>query len=135
MVPLRRELSVLAVRGRDGTTACYPLVQNTHREGILRVSLPPPRTAETSSRSPSHMPRASWTRSGHVGVLALELFVDDRAEGPQLLLANEIAPRVHNSRHLTIEGSETSQFATICGRSWAGRSAQRRPGAGARWSA
>ena len=107
MVPLRRELSVLAVRGRDGATACYPLVENVHREGILRVSRSPADDAgELQSLAESYAGRI-LDALGYVGMLALEMFVDDR-DGR--LLANEIAPRVHNSGHLTIEGSETSQF-------------------------
>jgi 5-(carboxyamino)imidazole ribonucleotide synthase len=110
MVPLRRELSILAVRGQDGTTACYPLVQNTHRDGILRVSLSPAEdVADLQPLAEAYAGRI-LDALGYVGVLALEMFVDDRVEGPQFLLANEIAPRVHNSGHLTIEGSETSQF-------------------------
>jgi 5-(carboxyamino)imidazole ribonucleotide synthase len=107
MIPLRRELSVLAARGRDGTTACYPLVENRHREGILRVSLAP--AAESDQLQPlaeGYVGRI-LDALGYVGLLALELFVDDR-DGR--LLANEIAPRVHNSGHWTIEGAETSQF-------------------------
>ena len=106
-VPLRRELSILAVRGRDGETACYPLVENTHRDGILHTSLAP--AADTRDAQPladAYVGRI-LDRLGYVGLLALELFVDDR-DGR--LLANEIAPRVHNSGHWTIEGAETSQF-------------------------
>jgi 5-(carboxyamino)imidazole ribonucleotide synthase len=110
MVPLRRELSVLAVRGRNDATAFYPLVQNTHREGILRVSLAPAEDVAALQPLAESYAARILDALGYVGVLALELFVDERAEGPQLLLANEIAPRVHNSGHLTIEGSETSQF-------------------------
>jgi 5-(carboxyamino)imidazole ribonucleotide synthase len=110
MIPLKRELSVLAARGRDGTTACYPLVENRHREGILRVSVSPaaglgelqPQAEAYAARILDHL--------DYVGLLALELFVDGRANHDDGLLANEIAPRVHNSGHLTIEGSETSQF-------------------------
>jgi len=98
-----RELSLLAVRGRSGETAFYPLVENVHEDGILR-----------SSRAPApDAPQAEAERYatrllddlGYVGVLALELFdVGGR------LLANELAPRVHNSGHWTIEGAATSQF-------------------------
>jgi 5-(carboxyamino)imidazole ribonucleotide synthase len=110
MIPLRRELSVLAVRGRDGSMTCYPLVENSHREGILRVSVAP---ASGTSEAGALQAQAEQYAArildhlGYVGLLALEMFVDDR-DG--CLLANEIAPRVHNSGHLTIEGSETSQF-------------------------
>src|SRR4029079_7260532 len=98
--PLRRELSVLAVRGRDGSTACYPLVENSHREGILRVSVAPvPDTGEIGELQAQAEQYACriLDHLGYVGLLALEMFVDDR-DGR--LLANEIAPRVHNSGHL-----------------------------------
>ena len=82
-VPFRRELSVLAVRSRNGETAFYPLVENHHRSGILRLSLAPAPSLE----------------------LPIEFFEHDGR-----LLANEMAPRVHNSGHWTIEGAVTSQF-------------------------
>ena len=106
-IALRRELSILAVRGRDGTTACYPLVQNSHREGILRVSLAPAEDVTELQPLADEYARRLLDALEYVGLLALELFVDDR-DGA--LLANEIAPRVHNSGHWTIEGAETSQF-------------------------
>jgi 5-(carboxyamino)imidazole ribonucleotide synthase len=107
-VPLRRELSVIAVRARDGETAIYPLVQNVHREGILRTSIAPaPDTVGDIQATAELYATRILTELEYVGVLALELFVDDR-DGR--VLANEIAPRVHNSGHWTIEGAETSQF-------------------------
>ena len=105
-VPFDRELSILAVRGREGATACYPLVENLHAAGILRRSLAPAPGVSPAlqARAESHARRV-LDALGYVGVLAIELFqVGDR------LLANEIAPRVHNSGHWTIEGAETSQF-------------------------
>jgi 5-(carboxyamino)imidazole ribonucleotide synthase len=106
-IRLRRELSILAVRGQDGTTACYPLVQNTHRDGILRVSVAPAADiASLQATADAYVGRILESLE-YVGLLALEMFVDD-ADGT--LLANEIAPRVHNSGHWTIEGAETSQF-------------------------
>lgn len=114
-VPFDRELSVLAVRGRDGETRCWPLVENHHRDGILRVSLAPAPgfTAGLQATAEAHA-FAVLDRLDYVGVLAIELFqVGDR------LLGNEMAPRVHNSGHWTIEGSMTSQFENhlraICG--------------------
>ncbi len=101
-----RELSVLAVRGRDGATACYPLVENLHRGGILRRSLAPAEGIPPAlqARAEDHAGRVLETLD-YVGMLAIELFqVGDR------LLANEMAPRVHNSGHWTIEGAATSQF-------------------------
>ena len=101
-----RELSILAVRGQDGATACYPLVENLHAGGILRRSLAPAAGVSPAlqARAEEHARRVLETLD-YVGVLAIELFqVGDR------LLANEMAPRVHNSGHWTIEGAETSQF-------------------------
>ena len=107
-IPLRRELSVLAVRARDGETVVYPLVQNVHVDGILRTSVAPaPDTAGELQATAEEYAGRILTALEYVGVLALELFVDDR-DGR--LLANEIAPRVHNSGHWTMEGAETSQF-------------------------
>jgi 5-(carboxyamino)imidazole ribonucleotide synthase len=101
-----RELSILAVRGRDGATVSYPIVENLHAGGILRRSLAPaPRVSPALQALAEAHARRVLDSLGYVGVLAIELFqVGDR------LLANEIAPRVHNSGHWTIEGAETSQF-------------------------
>jgi 5-(carboxyamino)imidazole ribonucleotide synthase len=106
-VPFTRELSILAVRGRAGATACYPLVENTHRDGILRRSLAPAPglTPALQARAEGYATRV-LDALGYVGVLAIELF-----QVGDTLLANEMAPRVHNSGHWTIEGAETSQFA------------------------
>jgi 5-(carboxyamino)imidazole ribonucleotide synthase len=101
-----RELSILAVGGADGDHAFYPLVENQHRDGILRRSLAP---AADVSDGLQHEAESIATRIldafGYVGLLAVELF---QVGGD--LLANEMAPRVHNSGHWTIEGAETSQF-------------------------
>ncbi|CAN5731609.1 5-(carboxyamino)imidazole ribonucleotide synthase [soil metagenome] len=107
MADFDRELSVLAVRSTTGETAVYPVVENAHRDGILRVSRPPaPVLApELQSAAESHA-RSIMEELDYVGVLAIELFqLGDR------LLGNEMAPRVHNSGHWTIEGAVTSQFA------------------------
>lgn len=105
-VGFERELSVVAVRGRDAETAVWPVVENHHGDGILRLSLAPaPRLAEDRRTQAGNWARALLDSFGYVGVLALELF--ETSEG---LLANEMAPRVHNSGHWTIEGAATSQF-------------------------
>jgi 5-(carboxyamino)imidazole ribonucleotide synthase len=105
-VPFERELSVVAARGRDGETAAWPVIENHHGGGILRLSLAPaPRLAEERRTRAEGWARMLLESFGYVGVLALELF--ETAEG---LLANEMAPRVHNSGHWTIEGARTSQF-------------------------
>jgi 5-(carboxyamino)imidazole ribonucleotide synthase len=102
-VPFDRELSLLAVRGAEGDTRFYPLVENVHEHGILRTSRVP------AIHAPQADAEAYATRLldelGYVGVLALELF-----DVGGSLLANEFAPRVHNTGHWTIEGARTSQF-------------------------
>lgn len=105
-VPFRRELSVLAVRSRNGETAFYPLVENHHRGGILRLSLAPaPGLEPAVQRAAEDIARRVLQSLKYVGVLAIEFF-----EHEGRLLANEMAPRVHNSGHWTIEGAVTSQF-------------------------
>jgi 5-(carboxyamino)imidazole ribonucleotide synthase len=105
-VPFRRELSVLAARGRTGETAVYPLVENHHRGGILRLSLAPaPRLDSAIQRAAEDAARRVFHALQYVGMLAIEFFEHDGR-----LLANEVAPRVHNSGHWTIEGAVTSQF-------------------------
>ena len=105
-VPFTRELSVLAVRARTGETAVYPLVENHHRGGILRLSLAPaPRLDPAIQRAAEEAARSVFDELQYVGVLAIEFFEHDGR-----LLANEMAPRVHNSGHWTIEGALTSQF-------------------------
>ncbi len=104
-VPFQRELSVVAVRGRDGEFRSWPLTENWHVDGVLSASLAPARVdAPMAAKAVAHA-RALAEAMDYVGVFALELFCRDGE-----LLANEIAPRVHNSGHWTIEGAETSQF-------------------------
>jgi 5-(carboxyamino)imidazole ribonucleotide synthase len=106
LVGFERELSIVAVRGLDGTTACYPLVENEHRDGILRVTrAPAPDLSAGLQRDGETIAAKLLTDLDYVGVLAIELFECDGR-----LLANEFAPRVHNSGHWTIEGAQTSQF-------------------------
>ena len=105
-VPFTRELSVLAVRSRTGESAIYPLVENHHRSGILRLSLAPaPRLEPDILRAAERAAHRVLESLKYVGVLAIEFF-----EHQGELLANEMAPRVHNSGHWTIEGAVTSQF-------------------------
>jgi 5-(carboxyamino)imidazole ribonucleotide synthase len=105
-VPFTRELSVLAVRSRSGETAIYPLVENHHRNGILRLSLAPaPRLDPEIQRTAERAAHGILESLKYVGILAIEFF-----EHQGELLANEMAPRVHNSGHWTIEGAVTSQF-------------------------
>ncbi len=103
-VDFDRELSIIGARRADGKTAVYPLVENRHREGILRQSAAPVADTQADATARGYL-LALLERLDYVGVLALELF----QAGPRLL-ANEFAPRVHNSGHWTIEGAATSQF-------------------------
>ena len=103
-VPFDYEVSVIGVRNVGGDIAIYPITRNEHTGGILRRSRAPVESIALSEQSGRYM-QTLLEHLDYVGVLALELFV----VGDQLL-ANEFAPRVHNSGHWTIEGSETSQF-------------------------
>ena len=105
-VEFRRELSVIAVRGVGGAVQVYPVVQNQHEEGILRLSrAPTDRISDICRVGATRIARGVLERLDYVGVVAVELFETDDG-----LIANEMAPRVHNSGHWTIEGAETSQF-------------------------
>ena len=115
LVTLERELSVIAARGVDRETAIFPVAENSHRNGILDVTLVPARvSAELADRA------AAWARTiasalDYFGVFAVEFFVSSDGE----LLVNEIAPRPHNSGHYTIDACVTSQFEqqvrSLCG--------------------
>jgi 5-(carboxyamino)imidazole ribonucleotide synthase len=104
-VHFQRELSVVAVRGRDGEFRTWPLTENWHVDGVLSASLAPASVDEAMAKTAFDHARKLGEALDYVGVFALELFCRDGE-----LLANELAPRVHNSGHWTIEGSETSQF-------------------------
>jgi 5-(carboxyamino)imidazole ribonucleotide synthase len=104
-VPFERELSVIAVRGRDGDFRTWPLTRNWHTDGVLAMSLAPAPDIDQLQQRATALARTLAERLEYVGVFALELFVRDGE-----LLGNEMAPRVHNSGHWTIEGAHTSQF-------------------------
>jgi 5-(carboxyamino)imidazole ribonucleotide synthase len=103
VVAFDRELSIVAARGRDGQTAFYPLAENEHRGGILAVSRAP--APDAPQDEAEEIAKKLLDALGYVGVLAVELF-----EVAGTLLANEFAPRVHNTGHWTIDGAVTSQF-------------------------
>ena len=104
-IPFERELSVVAVRGRDGEFRTWPLTENWHVDGVLSASLAPAQVDAVLAEAAFAHARRLAESLDYVGVFALELFYRDGE-----LLANEMAPRVHNSGHWTIEGAETSQF-------------------------
>ncbi len=101
------EVSAVLARGRDGTMVSFPVVENRHRDGILDRTLAPaaidPALAETAEAAAQRVAAAL----DHVGVLAVEFFITEDGH----VLANEIAPRPHNSGHWTIDACTTSQFA------------------------
>ena len=107
------EVSIIGVRGMNGQIAVYPLNRNLHRDGILRLTRAPWRAPKVEAAAQRHVRRVLKALD-YVGVLTIEFFV---VKGR--LLANEMAPRVHNSGHWTIEGAVTSQFENhlraICG--------------------
>lgn len=100
-----RELSIIGVRNKSGEMKFYPLVENQHRDGILRLSLVTENiSAQLQAQAEEYATRV-MNALNYVGVLTIEFFEKDGR-----LLANEMAPRVHNSGHWTIEGAVTSQF-------------------------
>jgi len=103
-VDFSREVSLVGVRDRAGAIRNYPLAENEHVDGILAVTRAPHADARLQRQAESNHRRLMRTL-GYVGVLCVEYFVERGR-----LVANEMAPRVHNSGHWTIEGAETSQF-------------------------
>ena len=105
-VDFKRELSLVAVRGINNSHEYYPLVENSHYNGILRLTIAPAQniSPKLQQKAESYM-RSLLDEMNHVGVLTIELFETDSN-----LVVNEMAPRVHNSGHWTIEGARTSQF-------------------------
>lgn len=112
-VPFHAECSIIAARDGEGHTVFWPLTRNLHRGGILSISTAPAFDEKLQEQAETMIGKL-LDHLGYTGVMALELFlVGDR------LLANEFAPRVHNSGHWTIDGARTSQFENhlraICG--------------------
>lgn len=114
-IELRSEVSVVVARGADGQTRTFPVTENRHRNGILDVSIVPARVSPEIARAAERAAAGVAEKLDYCGVLAVEFFVT--ADGA--LLANEIAPRPHNSGHYTIDACATSQFEqqvrTLCG--------------------
>jgi 5-(carboxyamino)imidazole ribonucleotide synthase len=117
VVRFEREVSVIAVRGRDGETRFYDVVENVHQAGILATSRAPARISDSIAFEARKIAGAIAEALGHVGVLCVEMF-EREGERPHLIV-NEIAPRVHNSGHWTLDACLVSQFEShvraICG--------------------
>jgi 5-(carboxyamino)imidazole ribonucleotide synthase len=108
-VPFEREISVIAARSADGDVECFDVTENEHRDHILKVSRVPAAISETLAGQARDIARRIADALDYVGVLAVEMFVVNR-DGREEVLVNEIAPRVHNSGHWTLDGASISQF-------------------------
>ncbi len=105
-VALEKEISMIAVRGRNGENAIYDVAENVHRDHILHTSTVPARISEAIESEARAAALKIIEALAYVGVLAVEFFID----GEGRLLVNEIAPRVHNSGHWTLDACQTCQF-------------------------
>lgn len=114
LLPLDTEVSVVLARGEDGQTRCFPVAENSHRNGILDVSIVPARIPAALAESARQCALQLAEALGYVGTLAVEFFVSRGR-----LFVNEMAPRPHNSGHYTLDACETSQYAqqlrALCG--------------------
>ncbi len=114
-IALKKEVSVVVARNREGETAVYPVGENEHRSGILHMTIVPARVGDQLAEQARKQALQLVDRLGYVGVLAVEFFIDSDDQ----LLFNEMAPRPHNSGHYTMDACVTSQFEqqvrVICG--------------------
>ncbi len=108
-VPFRQEISVVAARGVDGAFRAYDICENVHENQILATTTAPAAITAETARAAVKVAQRIADATDYVGVLAVEMFVVDSSDGERLIV-NEIAPRVHNSGHWTLDGALTSQF-------------------------
>ncbi|MEA2920153.1 MAG: 5-(carboxyamino)imidazole ribonucleotide synthase [Bradyrhizobium sp.] len=108
-IPFEREISVIAARSADGHVECYDVTENEHGDHILKISRAPAAISEALAAQARGIAETIANALNYVGVLAVEMFVVPGERGPTLLV-NEIAPRVHNSGHWTLDGASVSQF-------------------------
>ena len=108
-IPFEREISVIAARSADGRVECYDVTENEHRDHILKTSRVPAAVTAAVDAEAHRIAACIAEAFGYVGVLAVEMFVVKDGAG-HAVLVNEIAPRVHNSGHWTIDGASVSQF-------------------------
>ena len=109
-IPFEREISVIAARSADGAVECFDVTENEHRDHILKISRAPAAIPQALADEARAIAGKIATALDYVGVLAVEMFVlPDGGNGPRVLV-NEIAPRVHNSGHWTLDGASISQF-------------------------
>ena len=105
-IPFQREISVVAARGQNGAVECFDVTENEHRDHILKASRVPATLSQQDAMQARRIAEIVAQKFGYIGVLAVEMFVLREGE----LLVNEIAPRVHNSGHWTLDGASVSQF-------------------------
>ena len=108
-VAFEREVSVIVARSRDGDVQCFDLTENDHRDHILKTSKVPAKVPPALAAEARRVATRIANAFDYVGVLAVEMFVV-RSGGGRHVMVNEIAPRVHNSGHWTIDGATVSQF-------------------------
>jgi 5-(carboxyamino)imidazole ribonucleotide synthase len=108
-IPFEREISVIAARSANGHVECFDVTENEHRDHILKVSRAPAAIPDALAEQACAIAEKIANALGYVGVLAVEMFVLADPAGPKVLV-NEIAPRVHNSGHWTLDGASISQF-------------------------
>lgn len=109
LVPFEREVSVVAARGQDGTVTCFDVTENEHQNHVLKISRAPAAISPEVAAEALAIAGKIAAAFNYVGVLAVELFVAPEGGGHRVLV-NEIAPRVHNSGHWTLDGASVSQF-------------------------
>jgi 5-(carboxyamino)imidazole ribonucleotide synthase len=108
-VPFAREISVIAARSVDGRVECFDVTENEHSDHILKISRAPADIPDALAAQARAIAERIASALDYIGVLAVEMFVVENAAGPKILV-NEIAPRVHNSGHWTLDGASISQF-------------------------
>jgi 5-(carboxyamino)imidazole ribonucleotide synthase len=108
-IKFEREVSVVAARARDSRVECFEVIENEHRDHILKVSRVPAKVTPAVAAQARRIATRIAKALDYVGVLAVEMFVVRKGRG-HAVLVNEIAPRVHNSGHWTIDGATVSQF-------------------------
>lgn len=108
-IPFEREVSVIAARSASGHVECFDVTENEHRDHILKVSRAPAAISDALAAQARSVAERIATALNYVGVLAVEMFVV-QGDGGAKILVNEVAPRVHNSGHWTLDGASISQF-------------------------
>jgi 5-(carboxyamino)imidazole ribonucleotide synthase len=108
-IPFEREISVIAARSADGQVESFDVTENEHRDHILKISRVPAQISDALAAKARGIAEQIATELNYVGVLAVEMFVVAENGAPKVLV-NEIAPRVHNSGHWTLDGASISQF-------------------------